>query len=43
VLEGIKPGERIVVSGVQKLADGAPIQATAAAAAPPPAALSPKS
>jgi RND family efflux transporter MFP subunit len=28
VLEGIKPGERIVVSGTQKLADGAPIQAT---------------
>jgi RND family efflux transporter MFP subunit len=25
VLEGIKPGERIVVSGAQKLADGAPI------------------
>ena len=29
VLEGIKPGERVVVSGVQKLADGAPIQAAA--------------
>jgi RND family efflux transporter MFP subunit len=28
VLDGIKPGERIVVSGAQKLADGAPIQAT---------------
>jgi RND family efflux transporter MFP subunit len=27
VLEGIKPGERVVVSGTQKLADGAPIQA----------------
>lgn len=26
VLEGLKPGERVVVSGVQKLADGAPIQ-----------------
>jgi RND family efflux transporter MFP subunit len=25
VLEGLKPGERLVVSGVQKLADGAPI------------------
>jgi RND family efflux transporter MFP subunit len=25
VLEGIKPGERVVVSGAQKLADGAPI------------------
>jgi RND family efflux transporter MFP subunit len=29
VVEGIKPGERIIVSGVQKLADGAPIQAAA--------------
>ena len=28
VLEGIKPGERVVVSGAQKLMDGAPIQAT---------------
>ena len=27
VLEGIKPGERVVVSGAQKLADGAPIAA----------------
>jgi len=26
VLDGIKPGERVVVSGAQKLADGAPIQ-----------------
>jgi RND family efflux transporter MFP subunit len=34
VLEGIKPGERVVVSGVQKLADGAPIQAAAAAPSP---------
>jgi RND family efflux transporter MFP subunit len=25
VLDGLKPGERVVVSGVQKLADGAPI------------------
>jgi len=25
VLEGLKPNERVVVSGVQKLADGAPI------------------
>jgi len=29
VLDGIKPGERIVVSGAQKLADGAPIAAQA--------------
>jgi RND family efflux transporter MFP subunit len=32
VLEGLKPGERVVVSGAQKLADGAPIQDTPAAA-----------
>ena len=31
VLDGIKPGERVVVSGAQKLADGAPIAAQAAA------------
>jgi hypothetical protein len=35
VLDGIKPGERIVVSGTQKLADGAPIQAAADPAAGP--------
>jgi len=29
VLEGIKPGERVVTSGAQKLADGMPIQPTA--------------
>jgi RND family efflux transporter MFP subunit len=29
VLEGIKPGERVVSSGAQKLADGAPIQPVA--------------
>jgi RND family efflux transporter MFP subunit len=34
VLEGIKPGERIVVSGAQKLADGAPIQAAPDPASP---------
>jgi len=27
VVEGLKPGDRVVVSGTQKLADGAPIQA----------------
>jgi RND family efflux transporter MFP subunit len=32
VLDGIKPGERVVTSGAQKLADGAPIQDTPAAA-----------
>jgi RND family efflux transporter MFP subunit len=34
VLEGIKPGERVVVSGAQKLADGAPIAAQAEGPAP---------
>jgi RND family efflux transporter MFP subunit len=29
VLDGIKPGERVVTSGAQKLMDGAPIQAAA--------------
>ena len=43
VLEGIKSGERIVVGGVQKLADGAPIQTTATAAAPQPPSPGPKS
>jgi hypothetical protein len=38
VLDGIKPGERVVVSGAQKLADGAPIQDTPAAASPQPSA-----
>lgn len=33
VLEGLKPGDRVVVSGAQKLADGAPIQDTPAPAA----------
>ena len=31
VLDGIKPGERVVTSGAQKLADGAPIQPAAPA------------
>ena len=34
VLEGIKPGERVVVSGAQKLADGAPIAGQAEGPAP---------
>ena len=38
VLEGIKPGERVVVSGAQKLADGAPVQDTPAAAGSQPSA-----
>ena len=37
VVDGINAGDRVVVSGVQKLADGAPIQATAAAASVQPA------
>ena len=35
VLEGLKPGDRVVVSGAQKLADGVPIQDTPAAALNP--------
>ena len=35
LLEGIKAGERVVTSGAQKLADGAPIQAIAANQANP--------
>jgi RND family efflux transporter MFP subunit len=38
VLEGLKPGERVVVSGAQKLADGAPIQDTPAAVSAQPSA-----
>jgi RND family efflux transporter MFP subunit len=34
VLDGIKPGERIVTAGAQKLADGVPIQEAPAAATP---------
>jgi RND family efflux transporter MFP subunit len=36
VVDGIKPGERVIVSGVQKLADGAPVQPAAAAPASQP-------
>ena len=35
VLDGLKPGERVVVSGAQKLADGAPIAPLRAAATDP--------
>jgi len=38
VLEGIKPGERIVVSGAQKLMDGAPIQQAPSAVSAQPSA-----
>jgi RND family efflux transporter MFP subunit len=40
VLNGLKPGERIVVAGAQKLADGAPIVPAAASNAPAPGAPS---
>ena len=38
VLGGLKDGERLVVSGVQKIGDGMPVQASApgSSAAPPP-------
>jgi RND family efflux transporter MFP subunit len=42
VLDGIKPGERVVTSGAQKLADGAPIQNTPAAANSQPSAAGSK-
>jgi len=35
VLEGIRPGDRVVVSGAQKLADGAPIAPQGSSPAPP--------
>jgi multidrug efflux pump subunit AcrA (membrane-fusion protein) len=38
VLSGLKPGDRLIVSGVQRLADAAPI-----APAPPPAPTTPQS
>jgi len=44
--EGVKPGEKVVVEGVQKVRDGMPVKATLVAAetpapAPAPAATSP--
>jgi RND family efflux transporter MFP subunit len=42
VLEGIKPGERVVISGAQKLADGAPIQPAAEPASPQPPSAPPQ-
>ena len=29
VLTGLKPGEKLIVSGIQKIGDGAPVQPTA--------------
>jgi len=42
VLAGIKPGERVVTSGAQKLADGAPIQAAPDPASPAQPPVAPK-
>jgi multidrug efflux pump subunit AcrA (membrane-fusion protein) len=38
VLQGLKPGERIIVSGIQKLADGVPVKPAPGAAPGAPAA-----
>jgi RND family efflux transporter MFP subunit len=37
VKSGLRPGEKLIVSGVQKIRDGAPVQASAAGASPAPA------
>jgi multidrug efflux pump subunit AcrA (membrane-fusion protein) len=34
VKSGLRPGEKLIVSGVQKIRDGAPVQATVAGASP---------
>ena len=34
VLDGLKPGEKLIVSGVQKIGDGAPVQVMAAGQGP---------
>ena len=41
VLEGIKPGEKVVISGAQKLVDGAPVAPAPDAGAPGPPAAAP--
>jgi RND family efflux transporter MFP subunit len=41
VKSGLRPGEKLIVSGVQKIRDGAPVQASAAGASPAPAAGAP--
>jgi membrane fusion protein (multidrug efflux system) len=43
VLSGLKPGDRLIVSGIQKVVDGAPVQVTDAArpGAPGPSAAAP--
>jgi RND family efflux transporter MFP subunit len=40
VLSGLKPGEQLIVSGIQKIGDGAPVRAASAAPAPPAASAS---
>ena len=35
ILEGLQAGEKIIVEGVQKVREGAPVNAVTAAAAPP--------
>jgi RND family efflux transporter MFP subunit len=41
VKSGLRPGETLIVTGVQKIRDGAPVQATVAGASPAPAAATP--
>jgi len=41
VVEGIKPGEKVVISGAQKLVDGAPVAPAPDAGAPGPPAAAP--
>jgi RND family efflux transporter MFP subunit len=38
VKSGLKPGEKLIVSGVQKIGDGAPVEVTAPTASPSPSA-----
>ena len=40
VLSGLKPGEKLIVSGIQKIGDGAPVRAASAPPAPPAGAAS---
>jgi len=37
VLEGLKPGDQLIVAGIQKIGDGSPVSIAAPASAPPPA------
>ena len=40
VRSGLKPGEKLIVSGIQKIGDGSPVRAASAAPAPPAASAS---